>query len=390
LPVKYGGLGLVNHYGIAPAAFYASVVQAAPVLRRQLAQAFPGGDIEKIFGDTPTGQIVRSIIVDLRHRFGDDDELLPLASTVLGQFGDGRAIARQEGQRLVAIKIQAHFTRLIHHAALDEIRKQDSSIGAAHVNVFSNPQASYLINSIPTGSPNMSLKSGIFACLLRLRLSVADSGAPTHCAGCNRALKWGNADECDMAYAHLLACPRMLGGQTIHRHDSIKNTIARFAREARMQVTIEPPRLSADSRIRPDLLLFDAGDNSCTMVDVSVTVPLADSHLEAAAKHIGATAEAVAKAKRVKYAKLAEDQQATFLPFVMESYGFLHHEAEKIIQLIVDHYDEHVAGPSGGMANAKLFEWSLRNNITMDLLRGTARRLLAASGYSRRGVPQAL
>jgi hypothetical protein len=102
-------------------------------------------------------------------------------------------------------------------------------------------------------------------------------------------------------------------------HDRLKTLLALFAREALIPTHMEPFNLQAKHQKRPDLeLMFSDGP---VLVDVATTNPIAASHRHGAAKtHLDA-AKKKELLKSKHYAKLTQDEAATFYPFVLETFG---------------------------------------------------------------------
>ena len=73
---------------------------------------------------------------------------------------------------------------------------------------------------------------------------------------------------------HAFLCS--VGGDRIHRHNSIRDILAAAAREAALQVSTEPKHLLADSNMKPaDFSITDYSDGfAVTAFDVTITALL--------------------------------------------------------------------------------------------------------------------
>jgi hypothetical protein len=69
--------------------------------------------------------------------------------------------------------------------------------------------------------------------------------------------------------------------------------------------------------------------------DVTVRNPTCPSHLVAASKKSLSTATAPEREKTNKYKDIAEDNDATFVPFAIETYGGLGDEANKFVNTLI-------------------------------------------------------
>ena len=95
-------------------------------------------------------------------------------------------------------------------------------------------------------------------------------------------------------------------------------------------VTKEPLSLFRSDGKRPDgltLVPWSSGKALCR--DVTVTCPLADSYIDAAAREPGAAAELAASHKEEKYADL--DGRYTFEPIAIETLGVFNTSARQLL-----------------------------------------------------------
>ena len=115
---------------------------------------------------------------------------------------------------------------------------------------------------------------------------------------------------------HSFVCKRAPGKTS--RHHALNDLIARGFSAAGLPVTKKPLGLFRSDGKRPDgltLVPWSSGKALCW--DVTVTCPLADSYINAAAREPGASTELAAFRKEEKYADL--DDRYTFEPIAIET-----------------------------------------------------------------------
>ncbi len=96
---------------------------------------------------------------------------------------------------------------------------------------------------------------------------------------------------------------------------------------------LEPRGLSEEDDRRPDIDV-QLGDQRY-LVDVTVRNPTCPSNLDKASKKSLAVAAAAEQQKANKYRDIADLQDATFVPFVLESYGGLGDAANKFLNDLI-------------------------------------------------------
>ena len=132
-------------------------------------------------------------------------------------------------------------------------------------------------------------------------------------------------DDCGV---HSFVCKRA-PGRTI-RHHALNDLIARAFSSAGFPVTKEPSGLFRSDGKRPDgltLVPWSSGKALCW--DVTVTCPLAESYISAAARESGAAAELAASRKEEKYADL--DGRYIFEPIAIETLGVFNTSARQLL-----------------------------------------------------------
>ena len=165
---------------------------------------------------------------------------------------------------------------------------------------------------------------------LRLGLPHADN-LPIRCPACSTDLRQNPA--------HLLICNKANGLLQTVRHDVIRDLLVSFLQRVGIRAIAEPNyygALSSKKKVDIDATfpLFDTH-----LVEVAVMTPTAKTFLKKAQEKQGGAAVRE-DSKTNKYQKSASAADATFVPFVMESFGTIGKQALKFIDNIVIHaYD---------------------------------------------------
>jgi len=116
---------------------------------------------------------------------------------------------------------------------------------------------------------------------------------------------------------HHLHCNLQSQSRT-RRHDIVRDLLHEWFLSIGAYSTTEPRSLSAISDERPDLDVWLGMRRY--LIDVAIVSPSAPSNRRAARRQL-ATARAMERAKARKYAAMAEANNATVIPFVIEDYG---------------------------------------------------------------------
>jgi len=131
----------------------------------------------------------------------------------------------------------------------------------------------------------------------------------------------------DACGVHSFVCKRA-PGKTI-RHHALNDLIARAFSSAGLPVTKEPSGLFRSNGKRPDgLTLVPWSSSKALCWDVTVTCPLAESYISAAAQESGAAAE-LAASRKEKYADL--DGRYIFEPIAIETLGVFNTSARQLL-----------------------------------------------------------
>jgi hypothetical protein len=186
---------------------------------------------------------------------------------------------------------------------------------------------------------------------------------------------------------HYLCCTGG-GAQRGIRHDRILDPISNVMRTAGhitrttgLSEILQNRNLETGKRLVPDALCVgwsDDGTDCC--VDLSVTHPCARTWIQRAA---GAPLHAAAereKKKRNKYNQACASQGLSFAPFVLETYGALGAEAQKIVKAAVAKIalklpDDHFSRLAIRSWTATSFRAHFLQRISISLQRGNSKAI---------------
>jgi hypothetical protein len=125
------------------------------------------------------------------------------------------------------------------------------------------------------------------------------------------------------------------------RHHAIRDVIVSMVTKAGGKATEEPGNFhqAYGDEKRSDILVNLNG--RLTLVDVVVTNPLAATYLRGTIDRPLSAAEKAARKKTTKYAQVARDSGASFVPFSLEVYGGFEAKAVEFVKTIATHGAAH-------------------------------------------------
>jgi hypothetical protein len=273
-----------------------------------------------------------------------------------------------------AINLQSKLTQQatkqqLHHAASELKLQYDSALVKAHINSITAPYAHVWKTVHPTSAMHVLTDAQYrIAARLNLLLPPHHNQMPRDCTSCHKP------DAFEKDSWHHLACNSHKRREINARHNAVILALYSHVRYAGGAATIEPPRLSADSRIRPDLQIVFP--NQHILTDVVISHPTCPSHIVAASAKQLATAEQAAVTKHTTYDQLAVEQQARFLPFSVETMGGMSKEAVELVEQIGLACRDHLT-----LATHESIARGVRASVACAIQRGNAMTVLAV--YSR-------
>ena len=399
LPVASGGFGITRAQDTMHIAYISSL--AATIQSKKSIQSFAAyNDTNNILPtDSTLHQELSTSLNIIHQQIHDSDEkesnendeleekselpssdkLLPLtASEFISAFNQPISNAKYSTHDLqprLTMKAQAKIRTASLSAARDAARTEKSTSAlTTHARILSvaAPGASTWIAATAfdalTTIPNDAYKS---AARLRLGLPPQDI-MPNNCYSCHIYSRQ-NLSLVEKNEWHYLSCMQGHGGREIStRHHQVVATIERYAKLAGAIVVSEPKKLFSETSKRPDLQIVM--NHKTYLLDVTIVHPTAPSNLQHSQKLLG-QAEAAEKIKMNKYNELSQNQNCTFIPFAIETYGGLGNRAQGFLnELSIFAIDHAVIRSRYDIVNG------LRYAIACSVQRGNA--LIAAAGYA--------
>ena len=345
LPVKHVGFGLRPVRSTSSLAFQGSIAAAAPALQKLFPLGLPVPFQHAIDANW---QRVKSL-VDPQN----DAKLTSLPKKpkdTLRFYSEDRSRAHKLQKMLTAQYERLQFERLKSEAGPEDRARLVSG---------SQQMAGACWATIPfTRSLRMSDSEYRAAARLRLGLPLSDN-MPAKCA-CGFALNG--------SVAHLTSCVIFHGSYVTKRHDEVVNCLGRGIRRLGGFAHVEPRHLRFDrDNRRPDIDVF-IGDQRF-LVDGSVRRPTSSEPLRA-------TIEAATQ-KGEYYKAQAEAARATFVPFIIETFGAWGDRALKFVK------DLRKAVLPGSSFDAREFYYLLCSEIAVAVQRGNARTIAYALQAAR-------
>ena len=222
-------------------------------------------------------------------------------------------------------------------------------------------------------TPATTIDDASYCLAARLRLGLPPQDImPQNCHSC-RQYSPVSLSLVERNEWHYLSCMEGHGATSISaRHHAVVQQIARHARLAGAVVVVEPPHLFTDNNKRPDILIILNHKNY--LIDVTITHPTAPSNIKRAQKHLGQAIHAE-KLKTNKYHELSKEQNCTFVPFVIETYGGIAPQAQTFLNELSVFAHDHLTICSRFDVVA-----GLRYAIACTVQRGNA--MIASAGYA--------
>jgi hypothetical protein len=371
LPMRHGGWGLISTTLKSPVAYLASLALTAA---KRPTAAFEKYTISQQSQPSRSPVILQSdsrLYQDLMFAIGLvnnnllDQQISITADSVLPYFSSHPLISESLQHNLI---VQAHDTQF--HAAKTVImeKPQENKKIIAHMNCITAPHANDWKKTMPT-TTTLTLSTAHYRLAGRLNLGLDPFSYLTR--DCRLCVPDENNRLALDSY-HFLSCKSSKSRELTNRHNAVVGVLQRFFNYAGAITEREPSRLTGMSRIRPDLSIVLPGHHY--LVDVRVTHPLCPSHISiAASKPLAATISAE-KEKSRKYNQLAQNIQAEFVPFVVESVGGITTTGQTLLNNVILACSEHQSLWSPRQLSQELY-----GSISIAIQRGNAQAL--TSGY---------
>ena len=237
-------------------------------------------------------------------------------------------ISTTRSSPFVQQEVTAISSKLQLQAVVAEAEAEGDETTVARLLGVTAPGASDWLTTDPS-SPALSMSNIQYQISSKIRLGLPPLPLPSDCASCH------TQDACALDPLHPLVCIGQKGTKITHRHDGATDALHVSTIHAGGLSYKEPRDLSGNGdHTRPDLQLVLNGRQ--LLVDVTIRHPACKTNImHGSARQQLAAAHKGEAEKKAKYAAMAKAQQASFIPFAVETYGGLGKSARKLINQIV-------------------------------------------------------
>ena len=370
-PWRHGGYGLTSAVDSAQTAYYSSVLSCSsmPHIQQEL-QSWSAPASDQTSSDSRQSsmlhQHIDQCISGIRATIaGPDSELIrsdlvpSSASEIIPHYQQHAKVKPFVQQEVTAI---AH--KLQRQAALTEAERQGDQATQARLLAVSAPGASVWLDTAPT-TPALSLTNTQYQISSKIRLGLPPLPLPSDCASCH------TEDACAADPLHPLVCAAQTGRLVTTRHHQTVDALYVSAIHAG-GIAIKEPRDLSDKgdQLRPDIQLMLNGKQY--LVDVTIRHPVCQTNIQrgSAVRQLAAARHAE-KEKKAKYADMAKTQQASFVPFAVETHGGLGKSARKLMSLIASVAEDR----QQGMTKEEMRK-ELRGAVAIAVQKGNANVML--------------
>jgi hypothetical protein len=248
--------------------------------------------------------------------------------------------------------------------AVDEAIEKKNLVELARLFCTSAPHASDWKEAVPSNK-DTTLTNTQYQIAARLNLGIPMRGhSAGDCHGC------GVKDAVKNDPYHYLSCTTHKRREITVRHNLVLQVIHRYVNYVGGVAVKEPHDLhDADGR-RPDLQLILRDLHA--LCDVRISHPLCPTHVSSAATTQLAVAKQGEKIKTNKYKSTAEQHEAKFIPFVMESTGGIGPSSAKLLdEIILASRDHNTLWPH------EVVSQELRGAVAVAVQKGNAMTMIA-------------
>jgi hypothetical protein len=210
---------------------------------------------------------------------------------------------------------QRELSSQIDSLALKNLLSSSPEIDRARLYSILGPNANAWLSVIPSAKLGLSFSTRQFQNSMKLYLGLQVYPKDSACRQCQK--------PCDKYGIHSLICKNT--GDMIAKHNSIRDVIYLFCKDAGLNVVKEKSGLLGDNykdKRRPaDVFISNFSLNSDYCLDIAITSPLQNKYVTKASNTEGYAATSYYSKKMSLYAKAVEAEDMTFQPIVFESYG---------------------------------------------------------------------
>jgi hypothetical protein len=219
-------------------------------------------------------------------------------------------------------KLQKALTVMLEEKVEAELVRKQTPEDDVRMASSCAKESARVFSTYPT-TATRRMGSSQFNTFVKLRFGIGIDRDVT--CKCGTVMKKGTPID------HFTGCKMLAGSALTARHDGIKTLLASFFNRAGARAEIERS-LPGEERIRPDITV--STPHSMSHIDVSVVHPLAPSHIAAARMPEPRHIINRENSKCAKYGERAADEEAQFIPAVVDTFGMFGSGMVKVIDLL--------------------------------------------------------
>ena len=216
--------------------------------------------------------------------------------------------------------LKPHYA--VAFAKLKKLIETDKA-AMARINSLSQPHASDYLFAVPT-SATTTFTNDHARLIHRIRYGIDPFGMSNYTCVCER--------NTAATLAHMLHCPKR--GKMISRHDDLVATMAALLTKAGLRTSVEPRGdIQGAGQGGADGKFYNPSSGKWTYFDMTVPNPIANTHVRAASKKVGATTEKAEKQKNGQYKAAHEKEGRAFIPCAIDVFGAYGRGANRLVSM---------------------------------------------------------
>ena len=340
LPIRLGGFGLRSTTTTSPFAYWSSIAACMSTIQ-QRPQPISSTLVASSNSSNLTPQLLSSLQFCHRHHPESNesnehpsDSKQPIDNINTVDNKDKIIHQLHQNYNDTPHHLQ-HLLTITHDNAQHQhfISNATPILKAILHSTANSPPSSAFLTTFPT-EPRYEINDIAFIQAARLRLGLSPHPPLDDIQQCSCGKEiidpW-----------HFLSCTHLKRTAITNRHNVIVNLIASFVRDCGGIALVEPAALSKQSSKHPDIDIVIGTRH--IYVDVTIRHPLAPSKLHSASTHPNSILQSAERDKHKKYDTLAHQNHASFIPFVVDTFG---HITETSLQLLHDIIDSSPSPPN--------------------------------------------
>lgn len=333
LPCKFGGLGILKTQELSDAAFLGSFCQTSDLHLRMIRNC---------------DSVIRypQLIQQTLERVNN---VTPTTNANPIQFGE----IEVKGQ-------QTLMNRILSSKADKLLNNISNPRDKALVQATTMDYSSAMLHLLPFGAQRFG--NDEWDVLLKHRLNLPIYGTGRRCQ-INQCKGW-----LDVKGDHAVSCGA--NGDTIRRHNKVRDALARIGRKAKLDVVVEESLNDYSNRRPGDVTFKDFSHGVDMVVDVRISNSLINPEQAALKPGVNALKAELEKINKYRDDFAGREETISFRPFVMETLGGYGTKTEAVIKKLA----RNIAGMD--RITTREAEQRLRNELTVVMMKSTANMIL--------------